>query len=259
MQNNTFSGESLRQTLIVLDEIGSTNDYLKSQLSNFKPLAEWSAIMAKNQTKGRGQRENSWTSEPNSNITFSFVIYPTFLNLQKHFILNMLISLGIIDWLKSLQVQASIKWPNDIMIGDKKVTGILIENSSNSKEIKHSIVGIGVNVNQKQFFGPLADTASSVFKETGLFIPDLKSACINLLLQIQQRVEDYRSKALSDKDLLEEYNQQLFRRAIPAKYAVNNEIFEATLVRVEENGALVLKRDRQEQRYYFKEVVFIMQ
>jgi len=76
LQNNTFSGESLRQKLIVLDEIGSTNDYLKSKLSNFKPLPEWTAIMAKNQTMGRGQRQNSWKSEPNSNITFSFVIYP---------------------------------------------------------------------------------------------------------------------------------------------------------------------------------------
>ena len=259
MQNNTFSGESLRQTLIVLDEIGSTNDYLKSQLSNFKPLAEWTAIMAKNQTQGRGQRENSWTSEPNSNITFSFVLYPTFLNLQKHFILNMLISLGIIDWLKSLSVKASIKWPNDIMIGDKKVTGILIENSSNSREIKQSVIGIGVNVNQKQFFGELMDTASSIFNETGLFIPDLKTACINLLLQIQHRVEEYRSKKITDADLLEAYNQQLFRRAISAKYASNNQIFEASLLRVEDNGGLILKVDDQERRYYFKEVVFIMQ
>ena len=259
MQNNTFSGESLRQTLIVLDEIGSTNDYLKSQLSNFKPLAEWTAIMAKNQTQGRGQRDNSWLSEPNSNITFSFVLYPTFLNLQKHFILNMLISLGIVDWLKSLSVKASIKWPNDIMIGDKKVTGILIENSSNSHEIKQSVIGIGVNVNQKQFFGKLMESASSIFNETGLFIPDLKTACINLLLQIQQRVENYRSKKLSDEDLLQEYNQQLFRRDISAKYSSNNQNFEAILKRVEENGGLILKVDEEERRFYFKEVVFIMQ
>src|SRR5690606_28910585 len=159
--------------------------------------------MAKNQTQGRGQRDNSWLSEPNSNITFSFVLYPTFLNLQKHFILNMLISLGIVDWLKSLSVKASIKWPNDIMIGDKKVTGILIENSSNSREIKQSVIGIGVNVNQKQFFGELMDSASSIFNETGLFIPDLKTACINLLLQIQQRVEEYRSNKITDADLLQ--------------------------------------------------------
>jgi len=171
----------------------------------------------------------------------------------------MLISLGIIDWLKSLSVKASIKWPNDIMIGDKKVTGILIENSSNSREIKRSVIGIGMNVNQKQFFGELMDTASSIFNETGIFIPDLKTACNNLLLQIQHRVEEYRSKKITDADLLEAYNQQLFRRAISAKYASNNQIFEATLLRVEENGGLILKVDDEERRYYFKEVVFIMQ
>src|SRR5690606_2574093 len=129
-----------------------------------------------------------------------------------------------------------------------------IENSSNSREIKQSVIGIGVNVNQKQFFGELMNTASSIFNETGLFIPDLKTACINLLLQIQQRVEEYRANKITDSDLLEAYNHQLFRRGIPAKYAFDNQIFEATLLRVEENGGLILKVDDEERRYYFKEV-----
>lgn len=259
MQNNTFSGQSLRQKLIVLDEIGSTNDYLKSQLSNFKPLPEWSAIMAKNQTNGRGQRENSWIVEPNSNLTFSFVLFPNYLNLQQHFIINMLISLGIIDWLKFLNIIATIKWPNDILIGNKKIAGILIENISNSKEIKQSVIGIGVNVNQKQFLEDLQHTASSLFKESGIFIEDLESACLDLLASIYNRVENYKNNSLSNIDLLKEYNNSLFRRDILASYSSNNITFQAILTKVDENGQLYLLKNNKEITFYFKELVFVMQ
>jgi BirA family biotin operon repressor/biotin-[acetyl-CoA-carboxylase] ligase len=259
LQNNTFSGESLRQKLIVLDEIGSTNDYLKSKLSNFKPLPEWTAIMAKNQTMGRGQRQNSWKSEPNSNITFSFVIYPNHLSLQQHFTLNMLVSLGIIDWLKSLQIDSTIKWPNDIMIGNRKISGILIENISNSKEIRQSIIGIGVNVNQKQFSEEFSNRASSILNETGIFTEDLESECLNLLAFIAKRVERHKKNTLTDKDLLIEYNNNLFRRDIPAFYSSGNISFEATLVKVDGNGQLYLRTKEDVKTYYFKEVVFQMQ
>ena len=259
MQNNTFSGHSLRQTLIVLDEITSTNDYLKSQLSNFKPLQEWSAIMAKNQTHGRGQRQNSWTSEPNANITFSFLIFPKHLALQEHFTLNMLISLGILDWLKSINVQASIKWPNDILIGNKKIAGILIENTSNSKEIKQSIIGIGVNVNQKIFSQELLNSASSILNETGYSIDNLEEGCLNLLSCIYSRYENHKNKKLNKSNLLKEYNENLFRKDIPGLYSSNDLTFEAILMRVDENGKLYLLKDNEEITYYFKEVVFIMQ
>ncbi len=259
MQNNTFSGHSLRQTLIVLDEITSTNDYLKSQLSNFKPLQEWSAIMAKNQTHGRGQRQNSWTSEPNSNITFSFLIFPKHLALQEHFTLNMLISLGILDWLKSIKVPASIKWPNDILIGNKKIAGILIENTSNSKEIKQSIIGIGVNVNQKEFSQDLSKSASSILNETGYSIDNLEEACLNLLSFIYTRYENHKNKKLNNSDLLKEYNENLYRKNIPGLYSSNDLTFEAILMKVDENGKLYLLKDNEEITYYFKEVVFIMQ
>ncbi|MGB7528524.1 biotin--[acetyl-CoA-carboxylase] ligase [Sphingobacterium cellulitidis] len=259
MQNNTFSGESLRQKLIVLDEIGSTNDYLKSQLSNFKPLPEWSAIMAKNQTHGRGQRENVWCSEPNSNITFSFVLYPTHLPLSNHFSLNMLISLGIIDWLESIQVKATIKWPNDILIGNKKIAGILIENKSAGQNIKQSVIGIGINVNQKQFFEDIVNTASSILNETGKYIHDLPEACLNLLTHLHRRFQDHKSKKLTDSILLKEYNDNLFRKNIISSYSTGKRSFEAYLLRVDKTGELVLLENNTEKKYYFKEVVFNLQ
>src|SRR5690606_10136459 len=121
LQNNTFSGETPRQKLIVLDEIGSTNDYFKTDSTKFKPLPEWSAIMAKHQTAGRGQRGNTWIVEPGVNLTFSVLLYPDFLGLNQHFALNILVSLSIIDWLDYRGIPAEIKWPNDIIINHKKV------------------------------------------------------------------------------------------------------------------------------------------
>ena len=173
LQNNTFSGETPRQKLIVLDEIGSTNDYFKTDSTNFKPLPEWSAIMAKHQTAGRGQRGNTWIVAPGVNLTFSVLLYPNFLSLPQHFTLNILVSLSIIDWLDRLGIPAQIKWPNDIIIHHKKVAGFLIENSSRAGKINKSILGIGVNINQTEFPSDLKEKATSLQLQTGQKWDDL--------------------------------------------------------------------------------------
>ena len=85
--------------------------------------------MAKNQTKGRGQRQNEWLAQPHVNITMSMLLLPDDLHISEHFQLNMAISLALVQWLASIGVEAEIKWPNDLLIQGKKVCGILIENS----------------------------------------------------------------------------------------------------------------------------------
>ena len=259
MQNNIFSAHSPAQFLIVLDEVGSTNDYLKSKTANFKPLAEWTAIMARNQTTGRGQRENKWYSEPNVNITFSFLLYPNYIKPQEHFFLNILVSLSIIQWLSSLNIQAKIKWPNDIMIGDKKIAGILIENSLSSLEIKKSIIGIGINVNQRLFNDNISKSASSIYKETDVYIEDLELACKKLVNLLYQNFESFRNKEIEKTQLLKNYNSQLFLRDISSLYSSNNEIFKGILKRVEKDGTLILENEGLECSYQFKEVSFILQ
>ncbi len=259
MQNNTFSGDSLRQKIIVLEQIGSTNDYLKSQLSNFKPLPEWTAIMARHQTHGRGQRGNVWTVPPNKNITVSTLLYPKFLSLQDHFLLNMLISLGIIDWLKSLKIDAEIKWPNDILLNGKKIAGILIENSSTSKAINHAIIGIGINVNQQEFPAEIKATASSILKETGNEIHDLVKACEDLLQSIQNKYDAFKSEKITQEELLNLYNKLLFQRDIPAIYTSNDIQFEGIIRKVDRNGLINIESASELKSYQFKEVVFHLQ
>ena len=259
MQNNIFSAESLSQNIIVLDQVDSTNNYLKSKLSNFKPLPELTAIMAKHQTHGRGQRENSWLATPDLNLTFSIVLHPKLIHPQDHFLINIIISLGITDWLKSQHIPASIKWPNDLMIANKKIGGILIENSLNKNTIRQSIVGIGINVNQLIFPDSIQHTASSIKKETAQDIGDLKEACLDICYAIGKRLGSFRRKEISPEELLQAYNRDLFNKNVPAKYSSNHETFEAKLIRVEKDGRLILNQNNKELSYNFKEVVFILQ
>ena len=115
--------------LIILPETDSTNNYL-TQLCNEQQSAvrEFTTVIAERQTAGKGQRGNSWESEDCRNITFSFVLYPTFIEARRQFILSQIVSLSIKEELDQWTEGISIKWPNDIYWNEKKICGILIEN-----------------------------------------------------------------------------------------------------------------------------------
>lgn len=152
MQNNTFSGLFVGQNLITLKEVASTNTFLKDALSKSTPLLEGTVIMAEKQFAGRGQTNNTWLSDERKNLTFSILLNPTFLPVERQFDLNKAISIALNDVLKTYAGnEALIKWPNDSYIGNKKVGGMLIENIVNGNKIRHAIVGIGLNVNQTNF------------------------------------------------------------------------------------------------------------
>ncbi|MGO1787036.1 MAG: biotin--[acetyl-CoA-carboxylase] ligase [Sphingobacterium sp.] len=259
MQNNTFSGETPRQKLIVLDEIGSTNDYFKTDSTNFKPLPEWSAIMAKHQTAGRGQRGNTWIVAPGVNLTFSVLLYPNFLSLPQHFTLNILVSLSIIDWLDRLGIPAQIKWPNDIIIHHKKVAGFLIENSSRAGKINKSILGIGVNINQTEFPSDLKEKATSLQLQTGQKWDDLPQLCLALLERLQRRVNSYKEQRVSSASLLSQYNQHLYRIGVSSCFRCPEKgKVKGTIEKVDMDGQLIIRhQDGDIYTYRFKEIEFI--
>jgi BirA family biotin operon repressor/biotin-[acetyl-CoA-carboxylase] ligase len=141
----------LKATLLRLAETGSTNLSAIEMLSKDRP-DEGTVIMTDHQTKGKGTDNNSWESEKGKNLTFSLILYPAFFADQQ-FILNKAISLGIYDFLDAElpDQKVSIKWPNDIYIGDEKVCGILIQNSVMGNKLDYVVAGIGLNVNQTIF------------------------------------------------------------------------------------------------------------
>lgn len=257
MQNNTFSGYSERQRLIVVDKLPSTNDYLKKCASNFTPRDEFTAIMAINQTAGRGQRDNSFLSVAGESLTFSFIIFPTKLAPTDLFLINIAVSLGIQDWLLTKTPHCCIKWPNDIIINHKKAGGVLIENAILGQGIKHSIVGIGLNVLQTSFPDDLVHKATSL----ALNIPaidrlSLESICREIVRYIRLRYQKIYLPVEREK-LLADYNQCLYRRGIAGRYIINDCEVEGVISHVDRDGLIHIEHDGGVQHYSLKDVVMV--
>ena len=137
--------------IIKLHTIHSTNDYLKS-LTNDKLLEDFTVVWADFQSEGKGQRGSSWLSKKGKNLTFSVFLDTSFLLIEQQFYLNIITSLAVYNLLKKKMIEhVKIKWPNDILSDNKKICGILIENSFKSQAINHSVIGVGLNVNQTDF------------------------------------------------------------------------------------------------------------
>lgn len=135
-----------RAMLTLIDRCESTNSALP------RNAAHGDALMALEQTAGRGQRGNSWEAEPGRNITLSLMLRPENLAAVRQFEVSEAVALGVSDLLMELGVEnVAVKWPNDIYVDDRKICGILIENALSGSLISHSIAGIGLNVNQRRF------------------------------------------------------------------------------------------------------------
>lgn len=145
---------------IHLARVNSTNTYLKTLCAR-EPVNEGFAVIAAEQTQGAGQRGKTWLSPPGENLLCSVFLKPRFLAPERGYLLNMVCASAVAAWLAEQSVSAKIKWPNDIYIQNKKCAGILIENRIKSSEIAHSIIGLGLNLNQTQFIGKQVANATS--------------------------------------------------------------------------------------------------
>lgn len=137
-------------TIEFLNEVESTNTYLKDKVRATGLVSPY-CVAASIQTKGKGQREKTWESQPFDNILASFLVSKPggFGDLAK---LNLVAALAVVDCLQSVGVSnIAVKWPNDVFVSGNKVAGILTENSLSPKEVKNAVVGIGLNVNQTKF------------------------------------------------------------------------------------------------------------
>lgn len=148
-------------SMILLDETSSTNLYALELLQSSRP-AEGTIVVTQKQNAGRGLENNTWESEPGKNLTFSVILYPHFLPPDRQSLLSMAVSLGVHDLVHSRinSKPVTIKWPNDIYIDDRKVCGMLIQNSVLGNRIDFSVVGIGLNVNQDSFLSDAPNPVS---------------------------------------------------------------------------------------------------
>ena len=252
---------TIQKTLFVgkkhhhFSELVSTNEYAKLLLSKSKPL-DGTVISTYHQVAGRGQGDSFWESEPDKNISMTVILHPHFINAQEQFILNQAISLGVLDFVKKyIHAGAKIKWSNDIYIFDKKVAGILIQNTLISKNIQSSIIGVGININQTIFKSDAPNPTSFKLETQKDFNLDelLETLCWNIEVRYLQL------KMNASKKLKTEYLENLYRYMQDVLYQLpDGEFFTGRIIGVESFGKLSLQTQKGIQSFNTKEIKFVI-
>jgi len=224
--------------IIKLNAIDSTNSFLKDLMQN-STLKNYTTVVAKNQLSGRGQQENHWHSENGKNLLISMFIRFENLEISLQKYLNFAISLAVFDTLSTFNIpKLKIKWPNDILADNKKLSGILIENSIHGKRIKTSIIGIGLNVNQKKF--PLnLPKATSIIQQLDEKI-NLDELLALLLKKVAEKITllNKHKYHIIEKD----YLNVLYKKNIPTTFKdSNNVLFMGIIKGISDNGNLLIE------------------
>ncbi|WKD84820.1 Bifunctional ligase/repressor BirA [Polaribacter huanghezhanensis] len=240
--------------IIKLNAIDSTNSFLK-EMAQSSLLENFTVIVAKKQIKGRGQMGTSWLSEANKNLLCSvFVRFDSFPAMHK-VLVNYAVSIALVNVLNSYKMpKVAIKWPNDILSSNKKICGILVENVMQKNEIKSSIIGVGLNVNQLNF--PTNFNATSMLKEieTEVDIDEF----LNLLIAELKTQISYITNS-STNVLKKNYLKHLYRKNIPAMFKNSKGVlFMGKIVDVSSIGKLQIElEDDSIKEFGIKEVSFV--
>lgn len=234
------------------DTLGSTNDEARNPL-----YREGDVVIAERQTAGRGQRGHTWESAEGQNITFSLILEPTFLPVNEQFLLSEVLALALVDTLVEYGIEAKIKWTNDIYVGDKKIVGMLIENSLDGGCLARTIAGIGLNINQTEF-DPLLPNPTSMALLAGRKF-DREEVLNRLMDNIFSLYEALRR---GQKEMLQDrYSSTMYRLDERYTYALaDGTIFEGVIRGVRPSGELMIEHasDGALHEYLFKQVEFII-
>ncbi len=248
--NTLFVGQVIHD----LPQAASTNAHAFSLLSKSKP-PEGTVISTFNQTEGRGQIGSNWESEPGKNISLSILLYPEFLQIQHQFQLSQAISLAVRDFVaEHLGDGVTIKWPNDIYVNDRKIAGILLQNSLHNNHIRSTVAGIGINVNQKTFLSNPPNPTSFLLET------NQESELIPLIHSLCQCVEHRYLQLKSGKifPLQQDYLLHLYRFGTKSLFQrPSGEIFTGTIKGIDETGRLRIARQEVEEVFNLKEISFL--
>lgn len=207
-------------------------------------------VITSEQTEGKGQRGNSWEAEPHQNLTFSLILKPGFLMASEQFNLNMAVSTGIVDYLKTINKHFQTKWPNDIYHEEKKLGGILIQNNLKGQFLDFSIIGVGLNINQKNFISPKATSLSLLEKTEFSLTEVLAQICLSIearYLQLKKgNIKSLKNAYLNN--LLGLNEKRLFK---------SDKTFEGTIIDISPQGKLIIATDSGNNEFDLKEVTFL--
>lgn len=240
--------------VIHISETNSTNNYLKELLQT-QNVDDGTVVWADFQSAGKGQRGNGWESEAGKNILFSIVLFPGFIKAGEQFILSQIVSLAVANCLQEYTEGISIKWPNDIYWTEKKICGILLENTILEDNIGHSVAGIGININQENFRSDAPNPVSlkQITNRDYNLEEILKTVVDNISMYYQQ------IKIGKTYSLIKQYKESLFRKDGYHLYNDGISNFLARIQDVDSSGILILKTKEGEERHFaFKEVKYII-
>ena len=235
--------------IIKIPTLDSTNEYLLS-LKDSDIFSEGLVIITDYQFHGKGQFNNKWLSNKGENLLVSVLLEPN-ININYQYDICKIASLAIVDLLSSMGINSKIKWPNDILVNNNKISGILIHNIIKNNNINYSIIGFGINVNQLHF-------DNFYINPTSISIELKKQFKINLildnLLSHLKRNNLVRNRTLTNK----KYEDNLYRKDIVSEYENQGVKFKGTIVGVNDLGLLLVrKNDDKIVEFNLKEIKMI--
>lgn len=235
-----------------LEEVGSTNLYVE-QLLTKERLPEGSVVYTENQSAGIGHADNKWESEPGKNMTATIILNPQFLQAVDQFYITVIASLSVAETVESFLpgIKAQIKWPNDVFAGHRKIAGILIKNFIMGSLIDTSIVGVGLNINQTEFFHAPNATSLKIISGKDMQPTEVLTKWHSTL------AENYVLLKNDRQALMDLYLSKMYLKDIPADYLIGDRMVRAAITGVDRHGLLVLC-DENNRKYKcgLKEIVF---
>jgi BirA family biotin operon repressor/biotin-[acetyl-CoA-carboxylase] ligase len=260
MSNSLFIGKVYHR----FDELTSTNDYAleliaatrnetESHAAKSKP-PEGTVVRADSQSAGRGQIGSRWEAAPGLNLTFSVILYPNWLAVQDQFYLSMAVALALYDACATLDLpkMPMVKWPNDLYFENRKCAGILIQNSISGKHLQSAVVGIGLNINQKDFGPGLGNPTSLAIESGRTFDPDQVAEIMFVCLERRY----LQLKSGRKKDIETDYLARMYRLGLPSKFVrTSNETgFEGVICGVADDGRLRIETAAGTELFGLKEI-----
>lgn len=256
--------------IVELDRVDSTNIYVNTILDRENP-EEGTVFWAREQFAGKGQQGNKWESESGKNLTFTILLKPVFLAATRQFMLNKAIALGALDFVIAFLTNpftrerdqnsrkdvpaVTIKWPNDIYVGDQKIGGILIEHKIMGKTISATLAGIGLNINQTRFAPEIPNPVSLIhFLRREVELTGALNAVCRSIDRRYQTLQDACFASLSS-----EFNQHLLGYEQWRNYLCDGVVFEGKIAGVDDPGRLIIEsRDGILHHFGHKEVEYMI-
>ncbi len=233
-----------------LDKVDSTNNFAANLIEG-RLCRNGALILADTQTTGKGQRGSLWESETGKNLLCSYVYFPDNLSVDFLQELNMCLSISLIKCLNYFEIDAEIKWPNDILVDGKKISGILIENNVRAGKVKSMIFGIGLNINQQSFLN-LRATSMALIRGAEFSIDEVS-------LQLTKEFNHWISFVGGDHQALKlVYLNQLYGLNAIHRFQSQDQEFEGIIVGVNDFGDIEINILGEIRSFKNKEISFLM-